>query len=565
MPHAVSVLAVLAVVGLELPRAGASAETGPSPVPLGAAGGFAVLAGGTITNVGPTVIDGDLGVHPGAVVGGFPPGTVNGARHVRDAVAQRAATDLTTAYDDAAGRPPSATLPPALGGRTLTRGVYRAGSVALSGRLTLDAQGDPGAVFIFQVPSTLVTATGSSVGLVNGAQACNVFWQVGGAATLGARSAFAGAVLASTSISVQDSVAVSGRLLARTGAVTSINDTVTRPRCAAPTSAGTGSGTDPAPQTLNVRLSKPAVLGRLTSLVVETTETRAPVSGISVQFGKRRDVFGNSACRPPDSRGNVPRAFRAGKRTRLAVPHRFRKRRSQKLIVRVDSGGCASPLTSVYQTVTVTPTRLGERPRPVVVDEPTREAPPGALLPPLLPPNPVSGPSLPGPPDLGAALARRRGGCAGADKPLRNSRSSRRTARRALLCLLNQARRAHGLRRLRANHRLLKAAERHSQSMVRSGFFSHVDLAGLSSLDRVRRTGYLKGAHAYSCGENIGCGEGPTSSPRSMMESWMNSAPHRANILTPGFREVGLGGVPGIPGRAGVAGGTYTTVFGFRA
>jgi len=132
-----------------------------------------------------------------------------------------------------------------------------------------------------------------------------------------------------------------------------------------------------------------------------------------------------------------------------------------------------------------------------------------------------------------------------------------------LLCLLNQARRAHGLRRLRANHRLLKAAERHSQSMVRSGFFSHVDLAGLSSLDRVRRAGYLKGAHAYSCGENIGYGEGPTSSPRSMMESWMNSAPHRANILTPGFREIGLGGVPGIPGRA--AGGTYTTVFGFRA
>ena len=568
MPHAVPVLAVLALLGLTLPHAGASAQAGPSPVPLGAADGFAVLAGGAITNVGPTVINGELGVHPGAVVGGFPPGTVNGARHVRDADAQRAMSDLTTAYDDAAGRPPSATLPPALGGRTLTRGVYRAGSVALGGRLTLDAQGDPSAVFIFQVPSTLVTATGSSVGLVNGAQACNVFWQVGGAATLGARSAFAGTVLASTSISVQDGVAVSGRLLARTGAVTSVNDTVTRPQCAAAGTspgAGSGTGTDATPETLNVRLSKPAVLGRLTSLVVETTDARAPVSGISVQFGKRRDVFGNSACRPPDSRGNVPRTFRAGRRTRLAVPHRFRKRRSQKLIVRVDSGGCASPLTSVYQTVTVTPTRVGERPRPVVVDQPTREAPPGALLPPLLPPIPVSGPSLPGLPDLGAGVTRKRRGCVGADLPLRNSRSSRRIARRALLCLLNQTRRAHGLRRLRANRRLLRAAERHSQSMVQSGFFSHVDLAGLSSLDRVRRSGYLRGAHAYSCGENLGYGEGPTSSPRSMMESWMNSAPHRANILTPGFREVGLGGVPGIPGRAGVAGGTYTTVFGFRA
>ena len=117
--------------------------------------------------------------------------------------------DLTTAYDDAAGRPPSATLPPDLGGRTLTRGVYRAGALAplgLSGRLTLDAQGDPGAVFIFQIPSTLVTAPGSSVSLVNGAQACNVFWQVGGAATLGTSSAFQGSLLASTSISVNDGV-----------------------------------------------------------------------------------------------------------------------------------------------------------------------------------------------------------------------------------------------------------------------------------------------------------------------------------------------------------------------
>ena len=187
------------------------------------------------------MINGDLGLHPGTAVVGFPPGTVNGAEHVSDAVAQQAATDLTTAYNDAAGRPFTATSPPDIGGRTLTRGVYRSGSVAslgLTGRLTLDAQGDPRAVFIFQIPSTLITATDSGVRLVNGAQACNVFWQVGSSATLGTRTAFQGNILASTSISVNDGVTVNGRLLARSGAVTLINDTVTRSRCA----AGTGPG-----------------------------------------------------------------------------------------------------------------------------------------------------------------------------------------------------------------------------------------------------------------------------------------------------------------------------------
>ena len=137
-------------------------------------------------------------------------------------------------------------------------------------------------------------------------------------------------------------------------------------------------------------------------------------------------------------------------------------------------------------------------------------------------------------------------------------------ARRALLCLLNKTRRAHGLKPLRANNRLLKAAERHSKSMVVRGYFSHVDPGGGSSIDRVRRTGYLSGARTWTCGENIGWGDGPTSTPRNMMRAWMASAPHRANILTRGFREVGLGGVPGRPGRAGAGGGTYTTVFGGR-
>ena len=144
------------------------------------------------------------------------------------------------------------------------------------------------------------------------------------------------------------------------------------------------------------------------------------------------------------------------------------------------------------------------------------------------------------------------------------ARAARAGSRAApLLCLLNKTRRAHGLRRLRGNARLLKAAVRHSQSMVGRGYFSHDDPGGAGPLDRVRRTGYLSGVRAFATGENIGYGQDPTSTPRSMMRAWMASTPHRANILTGRFREVGIGGVPGTPGR-GSAGGTYTTVFGVR-
>ena len=110
-----------------------SAQAAPPPVLLGTADSFAVLAGSTITNTGPTVINGNLGLHPGTAVTGFPPGTVNGAEHVSDAVAQQAETDLTTAYNDAAGRPFTAASPPDIGGQTLTAGVYRAGRSPRSG------------------------------------------------------------------------------------------------------------------------------------------------------------------------------------------------------------------------------------------------------------------------------------------------------------------------------------------------------------------------------------------------------------------------------------------------
>lgn len=280
-----------------------TAQAGPPPVLLGTADSFALLGGTTITNTGNSVINGDLGLHPGTSVTGFPPGTVNGAQHVTDAVAQQAKTDLTTAYQDAAGRSFSATSPPDFGGRTINAGVYRTGSVAslgLTGNLTLDAQGDPRAVFIFQIESTLVTATDSSVSLINGAQACNVYWQVGSSATLGTRTAFKGNILALTSISVNDGVAAEGRLLARNGAVTLINDTVTRSQCAAGT--GPGTGTAPGSGTGPGGGSGPDVTG--------------PVLRVIGLPGVRQPPSRTGARRPPFSKVCTTRDFTARVRVR---------------------------------------------------------------------------------------------------------------------------------------------------------------------------------------------------------------------------------------------------------
>jgi hypothetical protein len=200
------------------------------PVSLGTAADFAVLAGSTVTNTGATTITGDLGLSPGTSVTGFPPGQVVGAQHISDAAAVQAKNDLTTAYNDAAARPSTATVPVELGGTTKTPGVYEspAGTFGITGTLTLDAQGDPGAVFIFQAASTLITASASSVNLVNGAQASNVFWKVGSSATLGTYSALRGNVLALASITVTTGVTVDGRALARNAAVTLDTNTITR-------------------------------------------------------------------------------------------------------------------------------------------------------------------------------------------------------------------------------------------------------------------------------------------------------------------------------------------------
>jgi hypothetical protein len=222
-----------------------------APVGLGTAGSFAVLAGTTVTNTGPSLISGDLGVSPGTAVTGFPPGIVtNGTIHSADGVAAGAQSDLTTAYNDAAGRSPTANVPAFIGaGQTLAPGVYKASSsLDVGGSLTLDAGGNPDAVFIFQAPSTLITDSASSIILTDGAQACNVFWQVGSSATLGTATAFAGSILALTSISVNTGDTIAGRALARNGAVTLDDDTITAPSCSV-TPPTTPPPTTPPPTT----------------------------------------------------------------------------------------------------------------------------------------------------------------------------------------------------------------------------------------------------------------------------------------------------------------------------
>src|ERR1044071_1000955 len=196
-------------------------------VPLGSAARFAVLSATTVTSSGATTINGNLGVSPGTTVTGSP--TVNGMLHLGDPTAAQAQGDLTIAYNDAAGRLGGAAVSGNLGGLTLTPGLYTSTSSLeiTSGDLTLDAQGDANAVFIFQMPTTFITTVGRQVILSGGATACHVFWQVGSSATLGASSIIKGNILAYTSITLSTGAALEGRALAQNGAVALDDNTIT--------------------------------------------------------------------------------------------------------------------------------------------------------------------------------------------------------------------------------------------------------------------------------------------------------------------------------------------------
>ncbi|MGV9776345.1 DUF4082 domain-containing protein [Streptosporangium sp. NPDC003464] len=216
----VAALAVLLSMGVTVATP-QGAEADQAPVDLGDAASYAVLAGTAVSSTDLTAITGNLGVSPGSSVTGFPPGTVSGSIHAGDAAAAAAKADLVAAYNDVAGRTPVTTVASELGGTTKAPGVYNSanGVFGITGTLTLDAQGEPDAVFIFKA-STFSTANVSNINLASGAQAKNVFWQVSGTATLGTYCTFRGNVLAQTSVTVSTGAAVFGRVFAVNGGIT---------------------------------------------------------------------------------------------------------------------------------------------------------------------------------------------------------------------------------------------------------------------------------------------------------------------------------------------------------
>ena len=244
---AISVLVV--AVTFAFTRSGSAATT---TVNLGTASNFAILAGTpNITNTGATTINGDVGLSPATGAGiGLTSSQVTGTIYAVDAfgpvgsvnnpgLLTTAKNDLTAAFTDAAGRTPVTSVNTELGGTTKTAGVYDSNSstfgiTAGAGPLVLDGQGDPSAVFIFEMNAEgtgLTVGPGSIVSLINGAQACNVFWRVD-TATIDTTAVFKGNILALNSITVANGASIEGRLLARNGNVTLINDTVVAANCA---------------------------------------------------------------------------------------------------------------------------------------------------------------------------------------------------------------------------------------------------------------------------------------------------------------------------------------------
>lgn len=296
---AASALAIsVFTVSLFVATAG-NAQAVATPVPLGTADSFAVLAGGGITNTGPTTIDGDVGTDPTPSIIGQ--GSITllgaGAYHQADAVSLQAQTDLVTAYDNAAGQARDADSGAELGGKTLVPGVYGTDSaLGLTGTVTLDGQGNTDGVWVFQAGS-LITASSSSVALINGAQACNVYWQVGSSTALGTSTSFVGTIMSLTTITATTGATIQGRLLARNGAVTLDTNTVSRPSCgtAPPTSAPPTSGT-PSSETSTTNTSPSETsMTEQSSINVSVTETPASPQVAQVPVGSVDTGDGSTA------------------------------------------------------------------------------------------------------------------------------------------------------------------------------------------------------------------------------------------------------------------------------
>jgi uncharacterized protein YkwD len=328
------------------------------------------------------------------------------------------------------------------------------------------------------------------------------------------------------------SIAVPGVLLAVTAAQAQANPP-SNPRSPSQATPQSPPELLSDPELLSVKIHQAPERRREASVRVRAVDRSAPLSGVSVLFPDG-GLFGLSACRAPTSDGRQPGPpFSPGSRVNFSFLHHFRTAPMGSLLLRLDSSGCSGPVNSVFRPFTFSPKSPAHRPRgsATAVRSPRRARVRGRRCP--------------------------RG-------RIGRTRASLRVARRTLLCTLNAMRLRGGLRPLRSNRRLLRASVLHSRAMINASFFSHIEPAGIGLLQRVRKAGYLAGAHQWLVGENIGFGRGAHAAPSGMVRAWMGSTGHRANILAPQFREVGLGIVPGTPGRPGGRGATYTTDFGVR-
>jgi type VI secretion system secreted protein VgrG len=245
------------------------------PVDLGTAATYGVLGASAVTNTGPSVVNGNLGLSPGTSITGFggaPNGSVNGTTHQTDAAAAQAQRDTTTAYDVAASLSPTQTGLTDLNGLSLSPGVYSGGALALADNGALTLAGSADSVWVFQAASTLTIGSASRITITGGASSCNVFWQVGSSASVGTGARFQGTVLAQQSVTATTGATVQGRLLARTGAVTLDTNTITASTgCPAP-----GTPTETTAPVITSGAPTTATAGTPYSYAVTATGTPTP-------------------------------------------------------------------------------------------------------------------------------------------------------------------------------------------------------------------------------------------------------------------------------------------------
>lgn len=305
-------ISLVLAAALSVPLALVAISPASAAVPtvgLGVLNGYSVLGGSGVTNTGPSVLNGSLGSSPTPAITGFDvpggPGIVVGGSIYGTPAADPARAAAGTAYLDAAGRTGTVVADVELGGKTLVGGVYTAGPTGTFGLTgTLKLSGGVDDVWVFQTSTTLLTAAASRITFEGGAQACNVFWKVGSSATLGASSSFAGTILAAETITLGDGVNVVGRLIAgEAGAVTLINDVITRPSCS--TAGGTTAAAEEAEaaaDAADAAVAAAAAAAATTASTVTTTQAAAAAAAtaaLAAQEAASVAAAAAAAAEPP--------------------------------------------------------------------------------------------------------------------------------------------------------------------------------------------------------------------------------------------------------------------------